>query len=196
MSTEIDFKEAIRLEAEYLDIEQLMEDVLKQMEDEQETDVKLRLDDEKIRRYMLAAKMIEENEEKLKAGKKAVVAQWDKLIAIEAAHRERLRYLVGHEIRLRKEEDSKFKNLKLDIGTLSVSKDKKEVKLSSAETLELAARMKGDHEKYIKPVFDSGSLMKDIKKQYTETGVIPPEYALSVEEVDKKGVLSFTSRIK
>lgn len=196
MSTTIDFKEAIRLESEMLDIEQMMEDVLKEMELQQQADIKLRLDDEKIRRYMLAVKMIEENENKLKAAKAAIVAQWDKLIANETTQRNRLRSLVEHEIRLRKEEDSKFKNLKLDIGTLNVSKDKKEVKLSSAETLEFTARMKGEHEKYIVESFDSSALLKDIKQQYEETGVIPPEYALAVEEVDKKGNLSFTSRIK
>ncbi|MGF0347669.1 hypothetical protein ACQR3P_28930 [Rhodococcus sp. IEGM1300] len=196
MSTSIDFKEAIRLETAQLDIEQIMQDMLESMEAETQEDVKMRMSDMDIRRYMLAVSMIGEEADRMKTAKQAVVAQWDKMIAQQVDAQNRLKQLVEHEISLRKQEDSKFKNLKLDIGTLTMTASKKEIKLIDEKSLEMTAHMKGVHANYVVSEFDSKKMFADIKAQYKETGVVPPEYAIALKEEDKPGAMRFTSRIK
>lgn len=196
MSTSIDFKEAIRLETAQLDIEQIMQDMLESMEAETQEDVKMRMSDMDIRRYMLAVSMIGEEADRMKTAKQAVVAQWDKMIAQQVDAQNRLKQLVEHEISLRKQEDSKFKNLKLDIGTLTMTAPKKEIKLIDEKSLEMTAHMKGVHSDYVVSEFDSKKMFADIKAQYKETGVVPPEYAIALKEEEKPGAMRFTSRIK
>ncbi|MBA4293837.1 hypothetical protein C0431_12815 [bacterium] len=195
MST-IDFKEAIRMEQEQLDIEALMNSIMVDEDDSKVSD--MRLDDMQLRRYMLAANKIEGEAAKLKEAKKAVVAQWDGMIKKTTTEADKIKAIVKHELSKRKEESNSFKNVKLDIGTISYIEGGKKLELTSPQNLEVDAFMLGKVANYqvTTTTFDAERLFKEVKEHYDEHGTIPEGYNVGVKEVDTAASMRFTNRMK
>lgn len=193
MST-IDFKEAIRMEQEQLDIEALMHSIMVDEDDRKVMDI--RLDDIQLRRYMLAANKIEGEAAKLKEAKKAVVAQWDDMIKKTTTEADKVKAIVKHELSKRKEESNSFKNVKLDIGTISYIEGGKKLELTSRQNLEVDAFMLGKAADYQVTTFDADRLFKEVKEHYDEHGTIPEGYNVGVKEVDTAASMRFTNRMK
>lgn len=195
MST-IGFKEAISMEQDQLDIEALMSSILES--EESESPKHERMDDIQLRRYMLAARKIKEESAKLKEMKTAVVAQWDDMIGKKNTEVDKIESLIKYELEKRKEDNPSFKNVQLDIGTISFVPGKKDLKMTSEDDLRLSVMMLGKLKEYevTKTEFDSSTLMKELKAEYKKSGVIPEGYMVGLEEVAGKDSMRFTSRIK
>lgn len=193
MST-IDFKEAIKVEADALDLEALMQSILESEEGEKQPDY--RLDDLTLRRYLIAAHKIKQEEAQLKEYKKAVVAQWDDMISKKKAESDKIDAVIKAELEKRKRETPSFKNVKFDIGTISYIEGSKDLKMTSAEDLEVDAMMLGKLEEYQVKQFDSARLFQELKEKYAETGTIPEGFHVGVKEVEKPASTRFTNRMK
>lgn len=193
MST-VEFKEAIQLEQDQLDIEALMATILES--EEGDVVAEHRMDDMQLRRYMLAMQKIKQDALKLKEMKAAVVAQWDDMIGKKNVEVEKLEALIKHELEKRKEENNSFKNVQLDIGTISFIPGKPELQMVSKDNLRVDAMMLGKLKDYEKVEFDAAKLMKDLKEEYKKSGVIPEGFKVGIQEVKTKDSMRFTSRMK
>lgn len=193
MST-VEFKEAIQLEQDQLDIEALMATILES--EEGDVVVEHRMDDMQLRRYMLAMQKIKEDALKLKEMKAAVVSQWDDMIGKKNVEVEKLEALIKHELEKRKEENNSFKNVQLDIGTISFIPGKPELQMVSKDNLRVDAMMLGKLKDYEKTEFDAAKLMKDLKEEYKKSGVMPEGFKVGIQEVKTKDSMRFTSRMK
>ena len=193
MST-VEFKEAIQLEQDQLDIEALMATILES--EEGDVVAEHRMDDMQLRRYMLAMQKIKQDALKLKEMKAAVVAQWDDMIGKKNVEVEKLEALIKHELEKRKEENNSFKNVQLDIGTISFIPGKPELQMVSKDNLRVDAMMLGKLKDYEKVEFDAAKLMKDLKEEYKKSGVMPEGFKVGIQEVKTKDSMRFTSRMK
>lgn len=193
MST-VEFKEAIQLEQDQLDIEALMATILES--EEGDIVAEHRMDDMQLRRYMLAMQKIKQDALKLKEMKAAVVAQWDDMIGKKNVEVEKLEALIKHELEKRKEENKSFKNVQLDIGTISFIPGKPELQMVSKDNLRVDAMMLGKLKDYEKVEFDAAKLMKDLKEEYKKSGVMPEGFKVGIQEVKTKDSMRFTSRMK
>lgn len=193
MST-VEFKEAIQLEQDQLDIEALMATILESEEGEVVSED--RMDDIQLRRYMLAMQKIKQDAAKLKEMKAAVVSQWDDMIGKKNVEVDKLESLIKYELEKRKEENNSFKNVQLDIGTISFIPGKPELQMVSKDNLRVDAMMLGKLKDYEKTEFDAAKLMKDLKEEYKKSGLMPEGFKVGIQEVKTKDSMRFTSRMK
>lgn len=148
MTTEIynpDLKEAF--EYEKAEIEANLEDLMAQFLDASSKNGESTLDEMKIRRLAFAVKYLEEEVEKLKRLKAAVVAEWDHRISEKNKNIAEIKDIIRGYLK----EHNNGKSLKLDIGTLSLRSKKPNITNVDAKKLRAYLAERGDLANFLKP---------------------------------------------
>lgn len=121
----IELSEALSYEAEHIDIESIMSQMISGFSET--NDVKTETTPAQIRNMALASKYAKEEVDRLKEMKKAVSQQWDKKIEAKNEQVNQINDYIQHWI----ESENKGKKLTLDFATISVSTRKQKLEFNN-----------------------------------------------------------------
>ena len=157
----IELSEALSYEAENMDIESIMAQMVSDFSETNEVKTETSL--VQIRNMALAAKYSKEEVERLKEMKKAVSDQWDKKINAKSEQVEQINNFIQHWI----ETENKGKKLALDFATISVSVRKPKLEFNKDKLAEAKQflEQQGILNGFLKqPEIDTDLLTKSIKQ--------------------------------
>ena len=150
-----DLKEALEFEKQ--EVGENLEDLMAQFLQESEKEHTLELDEMQIRKMMFAIKYIEEEAERLKRLKTAVVAEWDRRIAEKTQNVDEIKAKIKEYVTVQ----NKGKALKLDIGTASLRKVKHNLEIKDKAALRIWLSNNDKLENFLKPAELDTTLAKN-----------------------------------